>query len=167
VTPILLPAVEELRNNAAVTGQRIGVIGFSMGAYWALWLAQKEPELFKAVVLFYGTNGGGGDFHNSQASFLGHFAEMDPYETADTIQALEKNLKGANRPTNFYTYPATGHWFFEKDRPDAYQAQAARQPGKSHYHRVGWELIPPRLSAGLCGFSPYEDVLFQITCNAR
>jgi carboxymethylenebutenolidase len=26
----------------------------------------------------------------------------------------------------FYTYAGTGHWFFEKDRVDAYNAEAAR-----------------------------------------
>lgn len=126
VPPILLPAVEELSHHSAVTGHGIGVVGFSMGAYWALWLAQTKPALIRAVVLFYGTNGGEGDFEQSKAAFLGHFAETDPYETKAGIQELEKNLKGAQRPTTFYTYPETGHWFFEEDRRDAYHSQAAQ-----------------------------------------
>ncbi len=124
--PLVLSAVEALSEHPAVTGRELGVIGFSMGAYWSLWLAQKKPELIKAVVLYYGTNGGGGDFRQSQAGFQGHFAENDPYETEAGIQELEKNLKGANRPVAFYTYPGTGHWFFEHDHPDAYNAQAAQ-----------------------------------------
>ncbi len=123
--PIVLSAVEDLHKHPAVTGNGLAAIGFSLGAYWALWLAQQKPESMRAVTLFYGTNGGGGDFQQSKAVFLGHFAETDPYETVETIQALEKNLRGANRPTTFYTYPATGHWFFEKDRPDAYNPAAA------------------------------------------
>jgi carboxymethylenebutenolidase len=126
VPPIILPAVDTLCKHSSVTDHGLGVIGFSLGGYWSLWLAQKMPELFRAVVLFYGTNGGGGDFQQSKAAFLGHFAEMDPYETTDTIQELEKNLKGANRPVTFYTYPGTSHWFFEKDRPKAYRAQATQ-----------------------------------------
>jgi carboxymethylenebutenolidase len=125
VPPIVLSAVEVLHKHPAVTGNELGVIGFSLGAYWALWLAQQKPEWMRAVTLFYGTNGGGGDFQQSRAAFLGHFAEKDPYETPETIQALEKNLRGANRPATFYTYPGTGHWFFEKDRPDAYNPAAA------------------------------------------
>lgn len=124
--PIILPAVDKLSKHPSVTSHGLGVIGFSLGGYWSLWLAQKMPELFRAVVLFYGTNGGGGDFQQSRAAFLGHFAEKDPYETTDTIQELEKNLKGANRPVTFYTYPDTSHWFFEKDRPEAYRTQAAQ-----------------------------------------
>jgi len=140
VPPIILPAVEKLEKHPAVNGHSLGIVGFSMGGYWALWLAQKIPELFKAVVLFYGTNGGGGDFEQSKAAFLGHFAEMDPYETKPTIEELEKNLKGAHRPVTFYTYPGTGHWFFEKDRPEAYSAQAAQ---------LAWERTLKFLSASL------------------
>ena len=126
VPRILLPAIDNLSKHPAVTGQGLGVIGFSMGAYWVLWLAQKKPELVRAVTLFYGTNGGEGDFKQSKASYLGHFAELDPYETEDGIQALEKKLKLNNRPTTFYTYPGTSHWFFEEDRQDAYQTRAAQ-----------------------------------------
>ncbi len=126
VPPEILSAVEVLSKHPAVTGNGLGTVGFSFGGFWALWLAQKKPELIRAVTLFYGTNGGGGDFQRSKAAYLGHFAESDPNEPTDVVQELEKNLTGANRPTTFYTYPGTGHWFFEKDRQDAYHAQAAQ-----------------------------------------
>jgi carboxymethylenebutenolidase len=125
VPPIVLSGVEDLRNHPAVAGNGLAVIGFSLGAYWALWLAQQKPDWIQTVTLFYGTNGGGGDFQQSKAAFLGHFAEADPYETVEVVQALEKNLRGANRPTTFYTYPGIGHWFFEKDRPDSYNPAVA------------------------------------------
>ena len=35
-------------------------------------------------------------------------------------------LKDAGRSTSFFTYPGTGHWFFEQDRPDAYDEQSAQ-----------------------------------------
>ena len=126
VPPEILSAVEALRSHPAVSGNGLGTVGFSFGGFWALWLAQKQPELIRAVTLFYGTNGGGGNFQQSKAAYLGHFAETDPNESPEAIQELEKNLRGANRPVTFYTYPGMGHWFFEQDRQDAYDAQAAQ-----------------------------------------
>jgi len=125
VPPILLPAIDDLSKHPAVTSHGLAVIGFSLGAYWALWLAQQKPELLRAVVLFYGTNGGGGDFRASQAAYLGHFAENDPYEPPSNVDSMEETLRQAGRPVTFYRYPATGHWFFETDRPQAYNPAAA------------------------------------------
>ncbi len=119
----ILAAVNVLGRVSNAAGKRLGLVGFSMGANLALWLASEKPEALRAVTIFYGT--GEGDFTHSQAAFQGHFAEMDPYETGEGIKELEKKLHSANRPVTFYTYPGTGHWFFEQDRHDAYNAQAA------------------------------------------
>ncbi len=124
VPPILLSAVEELRKHPAVSGNGLGIVGFSFGGSWALWLASHQPEAIRAVTIFYST--GESDFQQSKAAFLGHFAAADPFEPEGGVRELEKSLKSASRPATFYTYPGTGHWFFEKDRPEAYQAEAAR-----------------------------------------
>jgi carboxymethylenebutenolidase len=68
VPPEILSAVEDLSEHPAVTGNGLGTVGFSFGGFWALWLAQKKPELIRAVTLFYGTNGGGGDFQQSKVA---------------------------------------------------------------------------------------------------
>ncbi len=125
IPPRILPAVDELRDHPAVSAG-MGVVGFSFGAFWALWLAEHQPEVLRAVTLFYGTNGGSGDFRQSHAAFLGHFAENDPNEPTEVVQAMEKKLKEDNCPTTFFTYPGAGHWFFEPDRPDAYNPAAAQ-----------------------------------------
>ncbi len=129
VPPILFSALEALGQRPEVSGKRLGTVGFSFGGFWAFWLAAHKPEVFRAVTIFYA--GGEGDFKRSQAAFLGHFAETDPFEPEEGIRALEQSLKSAGRPTTFYTYPETGHWFFESDRPDAYDALAAQ---------LAWEL---------------------------
>lgn len=101
----------------------LAVVGFSLGAYYALDLATTETDQIRAVVVFYGT--GVFEHGNSQAAYLGHFAEDDPYEPIDNVDALEGSLKQAGRPATIYRYPGTGHWFFEPDRADAYDPAAA------------------------------------------
>ena len=104
-------------------GAGLAVIGFSLGAYYALDLAAADPEHIHSVVLFYGT--GGGDFSSSQAAYLGHFAEHDQFEPQSNVDDLEAALKRAGRPVTFYRYSDTGHWFFEPDRRTAYNPAAA------------------------------------------
>lgn len=118
----ILNAIEYLRQQAGSAGG-VPVIGFSMGAYYALSLSNSAPEHFQSVVLFYGT--GPADFSQSQAAYLGHFAENDEFEPLENVRELENDLKQAGRPVTFYTYPGTGHWFFEPDRTDVYNAEAS------------------------------------------
>jgi len=123
----IVRSVRALQIHPGVRGKRPGVIGFSLGAFWALWLAQELPADLAAVVLFYGTREGNYErgFADSMAAFLGHFAETDEFESPASVQELEKLLRTSGRDVTFYTYPGTSHWFFEEDRPDAYNAAAA------------------------------------------
>ncbi|MCA9873576.1 MAG: dienelactone hydrolase family protein [Anaerolineales bacterium] len=116
-------AVQFLSERVEQTGHGLAVIGFSLGASYALGLSAADPEHIRHVVIFYGT--GGGDFSKSRAAYLGHFAEEDEYEPASDVAWVEDALKAAGRPVTFYHYPGTGHWFFEPDRQQAYNEEAA------------------------------------------
>jgi carboxymethylenebutenolidase len=116
-------AAHFLSKKAATGAHKLAVIGFSLGAYFALDLSTADPERIGAVVVFYGT--GPADYTKSRAAYLGHFAEADPYEPPEMVDGLESALKAAGRPVTFYRYPGTGHWFFEPDRADAYNPSAA------------------------------------------
>ncbi len=120
----MVAAVEHLRGHTAVNGHSLGIVGFSLGAFLALWLAQNRPTDIGASVLFYGT--GDGKYNKTRAAFLAHFAENDPYEPPKSVQKLENDLRAAGRDMTFYTYPGTGHWFFETDQADAYNDGAAQ-----------------------------------------
>ena len=111
-------AMEQLRAYPAVRGDRIAIIGFSMGAAWALMM--EGP--IAAIVVFYGTTDP--QYVGAVAAFQGHFAEDDPYEPAESVRHLEENLRAAGRDVAFYTYPGTHHWFCEPNRPQ-YDSQAA------------------------------------------
>jgi carboxymethylenebutenolidase len=56
---------------------------------------------------------------------LAHFAETDEWVSAASVRNLEKSLCKAGRAFEFYTDPDTGHCFFEDDRSDAFEPEAA------------------------------------------
>jgi len=123
VHSVLHAAVAYLGQHPAVEGSGIGEIGFSFGGYWAILLSTLVPDRIAATVIFYGN--GEGDFSKSRAAYLGHFAEADPFEPQEGVDQLERALRAAGREVTFHTYPGTGHWFCEPDRPDAFQPEAA------------------------------------------
>ena len=116
-------ATRFLSERAGQADRGLAVMGFSLGAYYALDLAAADPDHIRSVVIFYGT--GGGDFSSSKAAYLGHFAENDEFEPQSNVDDLEESLRRAGRPVTFFRYSGTGHWFFEPDRPQAYNQAAA------------------------------------------
>lgn len=100
----------------------VGVVGFSMGASWALWLASRVPDLVGATVVFYGSQNV--DMAPATSPFLGHFAEVDDFVADDELTLLEADLRLLDKDVTFHRYPGTTHWFFEADRP-AYDPAAA------------------------------------------
>jgi carboxymethylenebutenolidase len=115
---ILLGALDRL---AAETDGPLGMIGFSFGAGYGLWVARKRPEQVVALVLFYGTGGAVGE---GLAQVMGHFAQDDPYEPAENVDELEADLRASGRLEACHRYPGTSHWFAEPDRPE-FEPQAA------------------------------------------
>lgn len=115
--------IDAVKFLAGQTDGALAVIGFSLGAYYALDLSAAAPEHIRSVVIFYGT--GTDNFNNASAAYLCHFAEKDVYEPQVNVELLAESLKNAGRPFIFHQYPGTGHWFFEPDRPDAYNPKAA------------------------------------------
>ncbi|MBN2258075.1 MAG: dienelactone hydrolase family protein [Anaerolineaceae bacterium] len=118
-------AITYLLSHEVVTKPKVSLIGFSLGASYANWLAVNKPNDIQSVVLFYGE--GGGNFEKSKATYLGHYAEKDQYGAGpENVQIFKERLLKAGREVTFYTYKDTEHWFFEEDRPDAYHAESAK-----------------------------------------
>jgi carboxymethylenebutenolidase len=116
-------SVLTLRRMPETPDAPVGVLGFSMGASWALWLAGRMPELVDATTVFYGSQSI--DMAPARSAFLGHFAETDPWVSDDELTLLESELHVLDKDVTFHRYPGTGHWFFESDQP-AYDEAAAR-----------------------------------------
>ncbi len=120
---IVTAAEDYLLSLPSRKGDRIGVIGFSLGAAWALSVAAEAPEKVAATVLFYGS--GDEDFAKVRSKILGHFSDVDEWEPYDQTQAAERKMKAAGIDVKFHIYPGKAHWFVEEDRPE-YDAAAAR-----------------------------------------
>lgn len=116
-------AASFVRERAGLAHRGLAVIGFSLGASYALDLSVADPDHVRSVVIFYGTSPG--HYSRSRAKYLGHFAEMDEFEPQSEVDQLEAALRKAGRPVSFYRYQGTGHWFFEPDRPEAFNQAAA------------------------------------------
>jgi carboxymethylenebutenolidase len=119
----LAEAAAYLCERAGEDDAGLAVIGFSLGAYFALDLSAADPDHVRSTVVFYGT--GPADFTRSKSRYLGHFAETDEYEPRAEVDKLEAALVAAGRPVTFHHYPGTGHWFFETDRVEAFDQAAA------------------------------------------
>jgi carboxymethylenebutenolidase len=102
-------------------GQPVSVLGFSMGASWALSMAAAEPEI-SAVVMCYGV--GDADLGQIKAKILGHFAETDDWEPLEYVKQMEEDMKKAGLDVTFHIYPGVAHWFMESDRPE-YDSESA------------------------------------------
>ena len=115
-------SVDYLRSLPEIKKEPLSLVGFSMGAAWALELASAFPEDIRKVVLFYGVNGV--EFSKIKAEILGHFSDVDEWEPLDGIRAMESDMRAAGLNPTFHIYPNRSHWFFEEDRPE-YDPEAA------------------------------------------
>ena len=119
----LIRNIDELRALDDTGGADIGVVGFSMGGHWAVWLSQRPDLPIGATVLYYAARAG--DFGSGHSSFLAHYAETDTWVSRASRRRMESEIAKAHRRYEAYDYPETRHWFAEKDRDLEYAPQAA------------------------------------------
>jgi carboxymethylenebutenolidase len=118
-------AVQYLLDHDAVTGDKVGCVGFCMGGALALYAASKNSNI-GACVVFYGIHPNvKPDLANLQAPVLGNYAEKDRSVPTDKVNELEQQLKALGKQVDFKIYPGTDHAFFNDTRPEVYNAQAA------------------------------------------
>ena len=121
VDAIALAAIDDLVGRLGPSSG-IACVGFSFGAAWSIWAAA-ERDAVAASVVYYGTVLGP-SLARASVPVLGHFAESDPYEPDESVEAFESALRAAGREATIHRYPGTGHWFAEPSR-DAYRPVAA------------------------------------------
>jgi carboxymethylenebutenolidase len=115
-------AVERLR---FLTGRPVATAGFCMGGALSLFAACTNPRDVGACVIYYGGHPKVDyDFDRLSAPVLGHWAENDDFANPN-IARFEAELGALDKPFEFYTYPGTQHGFFNDERPDVYERDAA------------------------------------------
>src|SRR5687767_5302136 len=80
-TDTVIAAKDHLRE---LTKGKIGQVGFSMGAAWALTLASSVPEEIAATVLYYGNDGV--EYANIKSKVMGHFSDNDEWEPYEYVE---------------------------------------------------------------------------------
>lgn len=123
VAALVLSSVAALRAHTDEPTAKVAVVGFSMGASWAMWLATRLPDSVSAVVAYYGTQNI--DFDDLQAPVLGHFAETDPLVTEDELTEMHARLLLSEKSVEVHRYEGTRHWFAEDDRAEFHDVGAA------------------------------------------
>ena len=118
-------ATQFLINHRATAGNKVGTIGFCMGGALSLYAATKNPQVGACVVFYGGHPNVRPDLANLQAPMLGIYAERDGFVTPDSVRELERQLKGLGKSVEIHIYPNADHAFFNDERPEVYDAQAA------------------------------------------
>ena len=136
-------AVDELLRR---TGRpSVGVVGFCMGGGLALVLASQRPDAVAAVVPAYGVipwPDARPDYASMQAVVEGHVAELDGSFSPAAADDLVTELTGLGKTASFHLYPGVDHAFFNEDRPEVYDADAAGAAVGAHR---GVPAVPARL----------------------
>lgn len=127
---ILQKAVLQLLAHPAVSTKQVGVVGFCMGGQLSLFAASRNPQI-GACVDYYGIHPKVDvAYRDIQCPVLGFFAEHDTYASPEAVKAMSASLTSFGKQHEFITYPDTHHAFFNDDRPEVYNREAAEDSWK-------------------------------------
>ena len=105
---------------------KTGLVGFSFGSAYAVWIAAVQPQDVDAVVPFYTDTDD--DVYSVKAPMQWHFAETDEFVPDEWREQFRQHItKSGRRDVEMHIYPGTQHAFFNDDRPEVYAPEAARQ----------------------------------------
>ncbi len=110
-------------------GAGVGAVGFCMGGSLALWSATFSDRI-SAAVGFYPAL----PWERMSAKWEGyagksaliHCSEAGGLSAAPGVRSARTAIEQAGGGCTVYEYPGTAHAFFNDDRPEAYDAYAAR-----------------------------------------
>ena len=120
-------AVDYLLAHDAVTGAKVGALGFCMGGGFVLLLAAQQGDKVGAAVPFYGVGPAVPQaYAGITAAVQGHYGEQDGFYPVDQARAQEQQIRTeSGADVQFYYYPA-GHAFHnDENKMGTYDEQSA------------------------------------------
>jgi carboxymethylenebutenolidase len=119
-------AISYLLDNEASTGDKVGTVGFCMGGALSLYTATKNSQVGACVVFYGGHPNVKPGLPNLEAPVLGIYAERDRSVTPQYVRELEQELKALGKSVEMHIYPNADHGFFNDQRPEVYNPEAAQ-----------------------------------------
>ncbi len=123
-------AAAYLARRADVSGAGIGVVGFCMGGSLALWAATLSDDVSATVGFYPGVQwermSPTWRRYEGKAALI-HADEDEGGSAAAGIQQAAQAIRAVGGEVTLYDYPGTGHAFFNDQRPEVYNPQAAAQ----------------------------------------
>ena len=95
---------------------RLAIVGWSFGVWYAWKMGITHADKVGGLVLFYGI--GPNEPDAPKTPVLAHYAEHDEYEDLSFARQVEKEMRAAGNDVKVELYPGTKHWFDEPSRPE-------------------------------------------------
>jgi len=115
----LWDAITHVEKQEVVDGSRIGLLGFSLGAYLAMSVAVVDPRVRAVVEFFGGLPKEMKIFMRRLCPVLILHGEDDPTVPVEEAHHLQEILEKKNVPYEMQIYPGAGHGFSGETWQDA------------------------------------------------
>ena len=119
----LTRAVDDVVRRLGANVDRIGIVAWSFGVWYAWKTGKAHSDKVRALALFYGI--GPADPAAPLPPVLAHFAEHDEFEDLGNARKIERELNAAGKDVTVELYPGTKDWFDEPSRPECDKAASA------------------------------------------
>ena len=112
----LTKMVDDAVTDLAKKVDRIAIVAWSFGVWYAWKMGITRADKVGGLVLFYGI--GPNEPDAPKTPVLAHYAEHDEYEDINFARQVEKEMRAAGNDVKVELYPGTKHWFDEPSRPE-------------------------------------------------
>ncbi len=125
----IINSAKYLLSLSQVSSPTVGTVGFCMGGSLSIWSGTLDPVIDRSVGFYPGSSwerhAPKWSNYNGKHAMI-HCAQGDGTSAAPGIQEAIKEISTAGGSIEVFDYAGTQHAFFNNDRPEVYDAQAAQ-----------------------------------------